>query len=393
MPSSSAILAQKLKTSVENARDDHVPVGAREDGEIFAVAAGLPPPSLLRRRDEIKGSHVRLSKPLEGLCKMSEGRSDFFAELAQNISYEVQRLLRFTLLGYTNPLHADIEQKAERQVSDGLRTVLEHLATYVDQVFVASACRPKPKASKEKTEEQLANEKQVDTIVQESQKLQTQLASSDEQALRSKNIMNQLRNWYYQDLEAQRNRFRQLLARHLPDLEDEMVYDLMNVRFFSPDTYLDEGTQDAVKRKVDALQADFNVERETFHAQIKVRDTEIVSLKKKVHFLQVKLGFEEEEKDERTERTMNDVEPEKPNEVLKGNEDSIRIVENELVALEDALQKQGEWVAETSRSTEKRELQGLIRAALAKVAAAKNALRGSLGSAGTKSDEQQKRRP
>lgn len=27
-------------------------------------------------------------------------------------------------------------------------------------------------------------------------------------ALRSKNIMNQLRNWYYQDLEAQRNRFR-----------------------------------------------------------------------------------------------------------------------------------------------------------------------------------------
>eukprot|EP00435_Cladocopium_sp_Y103_P015079 s2584_g3.t1 len=385
MPTSSAILAQRLKASVDNARDGKLPVlGPREDGEIFAAAAGLPPPSL-RRSDDIKGSHVRLSKPLEGLSQIIDGRSDFFAELAQNISYEVQRLLRFTLLGYTNPLHADIEQKAERQVSEGLRTVLEHLAAYVDKVFVASASayRQKPKAL-EKTDEQLANENQLDTMIQESQELQMQLAKSDEQALRSKNIMNQLRNWYYQDLEAQRNRFRQLLARHLPDLEDDMIYDLMNVRFFSPDAYLDEGTQDAVKRKVAALQADFDIERETFQSQLRLTEKEVEALRRKVNFLQVKLGYDIDES-ENSGETVKPLITHEDSEAGKRRSSQLVPVENELVALEDALQKQAEWITETSHGTEKRELQVLIRAALAKVAAAKSALHGN---SGTKSDHQ-----
>ena len=57
---------------------------------------------------------------------------------------------------------ADIEQKAERQVSEGLRTVLEHLAAYVDKVHCQGtgmettvgqkercSCNGKRKASKQ----------------------------------------------------------------------------------------------------------------------------------------------------------------------------------------------------------------------------------------------------
>ena len=76
--------------------------------------------------------HLSLCPSFRGLTQLVEGRSDFFAELAKSVGYEartrggerrsdmcgggilrkqslraslkVQRLLRFTLLGYTNPL-------------------------------------------------------------------------------------------------------------------------------------------------------------------------------------------------------------------------------------------------------------------------------------------------
>eukprot|EP00439_Symbiodinium_sp_Y106_P055348 s4395_g7.t1 len=148
-----------------------------------------------------KGGHLRASKPLEGLTQLVEGRSDFFAELAKS----VQRLLRFTLLGYTNPLTAELELKAQQQISEGLRTGRDATpgpgrTWHVPLPFCADSG---------------GLQRQLDASISQGQELQEVLAKSDRKLLKSTQLQNKLRSMYHQDLEAQRARFRSLLSRYL----------------------------------------------------------------------------------------------------------------------------------------------------------------------------------
>ncbi|CAE7944794.1 unnamed protein product, partial [Symbiodinium sp. KB8] len=313
-----------------------------------------------------------------GLTQLVEGRSDFFAELAKSVGYEVQRLLRFTLLGYTNPLTAELEQKAQQQVSEGLRTVLSHLSTYVDEVFTAS------KTSQEVPSQDFGGlQRQLDASISQGQELQEVLAKSDRKLLKSTQLQNKLRSMYHQDLEAQRARFRYLLSRYLEYFtpEDlEMVHDLMNVRFFNPDSALDEDTEQLLQRKAAALQESFNAQKEGLVLQLAALSREETAMRqklaleqKKVRLLQARMGEDVD---------VDDLE-EAPKDTATHEEDSAgrsHMAFIKITALEDALQQQASWLQDLDRKDKSDALQRfqvLLRLCLEKAAAAKAALDGN----------------
>ncbi|CAE7792752.1 unnamed protein product, partial [Symbiodinium sp. CCMP2456] len=350
-------LASRLKASLEDAR--RAPRFQRED-QASQVSPSLP-----------KGGHLRASKPLEGLTQLVEGRSGFFAELAKSVGYEVQRLLRFTLLGYTNPLTEELERKAQQQISEGLRTVLSHLSTYVDEVFMAST-------SQVPSQDSEGLQQQLDASISQGQELQEVLAKSDRKLLKSTQLQNKLRSMYYQDLEAQRTRFRSLLSRYLEYFtpEDlEMVHDLMNVRFFNPDSALDEDTEQLLQRKAAALQETFNTQKEGLMLQLAALSREETAMRqklaleqKKVRLLQARMG---EDVDEALEE-----------ETATREEDSAgrsHMAFIKITALEDALQQQASWLQDLDRKDKSdalQQFQVLLRLCLEKAAAAKAALDG-----------------
>ncbi|CAE7452904.1 unnamed protein product, partial [Symbiodinium sp. CCMP2592] len=353
-------LASKLKASLEDARKRPAGGGL---GEVTPSLPSSPP----------KGGHLRASKPLEGLTQLVEGRSDFFAELAKSVGYEVQRLLRFTLLGYTNPLTADLELKAQQQISEGLRTVLSHLSTYVDEVFTASKTCSR--------EDSGGLQRQLDASISQGQELQEVLAKSDRKLLKSTQLQNKLRSMYHQDLEAQRARFRSLLSRYLEYFtpEDlEMVHDLMNVRFFNPDSALDEDTEQLLQRKAAALQETFNAQKEGLMLQLAELSREETAMRqklaleqKKVRLLQARMG--EDVDFEGSEVQEEAVAPSR-------EEDSAgrsHMAFIKITALEDALQQQASWLQDLERKDRSDALQPfqvLLRLCLEKAAAAKAAL-------------------
>ncbi|CAE7448154.1 unnamed protein product, partial [Symbiodinium necroappetens] len=343
----------------------------------------------------VKGHLLRSKRALKGLTQLVEGRSDFFAELAKSVGYEVQRLLRFTLLGYTNPLTAELEQKAQQQVSEGLRTVLSHLSTYVDEVFTAS------KTSQEVPSQDFGGlQRQLDASISQGQELQEVLAKSDRKLLKSTQLQNKLRSMYHQDLEAQRARFRYLLSRYLEYFtpEDlEMVHDLMNVRFFNPDSALDEDTEQLLQRKAAALQESFNAQKEGLVLQLAALSREETAMRqklaleqKKVRLLQARVGEDVD---------VDDLE-EAPKDTATHEEDSAgrsHMAFIKITALEDALQQQASWLQDLDRKDKSDALQRfqaphvrrallelcfscdavLLRLCLEKAAAAKAALDGA----------------
>eukprot|EP00930_Biecheleria_cincta_P023423 TRINITY_DN1692_c0_g1_i1.p1 TRINITY_DN1692_c0_g1~~TRINITY_DN1692_c0_g1_i1.p1 ORF type:complete len:2990 (+),score=801.55 TRINITY_DN1692_c0_g1_i1:149-9118(+) len=295
--SSSALLAEQLRGSLDRAEQTDrrtanlIQLVSQQvtSGGLRSVSKGTadkkkeeeeqtlgPTEAALRKAEEAQklhvhlpvGSNLRLSKPLAGLGKIVEGRSDFFAELANSVGYEVHRLLRYTLLGFTNPLSAELERKAEQQVTQGLKEVLEHMALYVDKAVVASQ-QTKPRSDRDSlptNEEVDGLKEQLDHALHEGETLNEQLIAHQQQALKANQRLLNMRSQYYKDLESQRDRFRTLLLRHLAviphnDLKD-VTDALSNVRLFNPDEFHDEDTQRAVARKAAAMEADFNVERE-----------------------------------------------------------------------------------------------------------------------------------
>ncbi|CAE7718370.1 D2, partial [Symbiodinium pilosum] len=329
-------LALQLKASLDDAR--------RSEARLAQYAHEASAPKATREPHQ---SHVRLSKPLDGLAQLVEGRSDFFAELAQCVGYEVQRLLRYTLLSCAKPMTADVEAKAQRQVSDGLRTVLGHLSTYVDEVVTASQSSKIMTVLDSGSAQALQH--QLDAVVAQDQELQEQLASDDRKIRKTTQLLNHLRSMYYQDLEALRARLRSLLSRYLDHFtpEDlEMAQDMLNVRFFNPDSALDEDTEDAVKRKAESMQQSFNVEKEAMLQQLAALSREDAAIRqklaqeqRKVRLLQSRLtgsqGFEED--DDAVAETEVPI-------VQDVDSDRSHMAFIKISAVEDALQKLVEWL-------------------------------------------------
>ncbi|CAE8630367.1 unnamed protein product, partial [Polarella glacialis] len=249
----------------EPSHEDNVELCPPSEARLRVAEAGQ------LRAQPPKGSIVRLSKPLAGLEQIVEGRTDFFAELAHCLSQEVQRLLRYTLLGYTNPLSAELEKKCEAQIQDGVREVLGHLATYVDKALVVEKSRRQKDPTIGPADfENL--QQQLDFALARSDALNKEVEHHDTRATTAHQRLRNLRAQYYADLESQRDRFRSLTIRHLPDISQEdlriIQEGLTAVRLFNPDEFHDEDTQRAVARKAEALEADFAVEREALAQSI-----------------------------------------------------------------------------------------------------------------------------
>ncbi|CAE7231423.1 unnamed protein product [Symbiodinium natans] len=270
------------------------------------------------------------------------------------------------------PLTADVEAKAQQQVSKGLRKVLEHLSTYVDEVFTASQATTGPASSPVQAQ---ALQQQLDAVIVQEQELHEQLASDGQKIRKTTRLLNQLRSMYYQDLEALRSRLRSLLSRYLEYFTPEdlqMAQDMLNVRFFSPDSALDEDTEQAVKRKAESMQQTFNMEKDGLLQQLAALSREEAAIRQrlaqeqnKVRLLRGRLTDSQQEDFAEEEATDTPA--------MAADDGRSHMAFIKISALEDALEKQVLWL---ERRTDLQQLQALVRQCLEKAGAAKSSLQG-----------------